>query len=116
VVGVVVILQDVLDIVGMAKEIHAAGAESHRDHVTVLAPALKEEPKWVPTGHGEHAHEWIAAWARRRSRGVVGRCRLHDPFPRRPKPLTRPAPAWVFHRAIALSPVTFFVYAGGGGV
>jgi hypothetical protein len=51
------ILQHVLDVVGMANEIHAAKAESHRDDVAILARAVDEKPQRILPSHREHAHE-----------------------------------------------------------
>jgi hypothetical protein len=52
-----VILQHVLDVVGLAEEIRAADAESHGDDVAILARALNEKPQRILPSHWEHAHE-----------------------------------------------------------
>ncbi len=52
-----VILQHVLDVIGMADEIRTAETESHGDDVAILARALKEKPQRILPSLWEHAHE-----------------------------------------------------------
>ena len=52
-----VILQHVLDVVGMTEEIRAAEAESHGDDVAILARAVNEKPQRVLPSHWEYAQE-----------------------------------------------------------
>ena len=80
-IGTCVVLQHVLDVVGMAQQIHVVRAESHGDHVAVAAHAVREEAERIAARHGKDADERVAGGTRRRATCSGGR---HERALRRP--------------------------------